>query len=309
MATFIQGWLRLNYIKHNEMHMGKLMKQLALFSSGKSFKFMIAGMVLLVFCAKAEAQGDLLISPLRVIFEGSKKSQEINLANVGKDTATYAISVQDIRMNDDGSFEQITMPDQGQNFAGPYLRFFPRKVTLAPNEAQVVKIQLIKTNELKPGEYRSHLYFRAVPDEKPLDDKPSKKDSGSISIALKPIFGITIPTIIRIGDYDGNATLSDAVLDRSGATPTVSFTFNRTGSMSVYGELTVNYVTTGGKSTQIKIVKGIGVYTPNKIRRFKVELNGDNSPVDFHKGTLHLNYAMQMSDKSIKNVELDLPLK
>ena len=77
-----------------------------------------------------------------------QKFQEINLANVGKDTSIYVVSVIDIRMKDDGSFEQITVPDSGQNFAGKYLRFFPRRVTLAPNEAQVVKIQLIKTNEI-----------------------------------------------------------------------------------------------------------------------------------------------------------------
>src|ERR1700740_1244635 len=133
-------------------------------------------LVLGIFALQAShamAQGDLLISPLRIVFEGSKKSQEINLANVGKDTASYVISVVDYRMKEDGSFEEIKVADSGQNFAGPYLRFFPRKVSLAPNEAQVVKIQLIRTNEMKPGEYRSHLYFRSVPDERPLGEKPA----------------------------------------------------------------------------------------------------------------------------------------
>src|ERR1700742_4588008 len=89
-----------------------------------TIKTFVCGIVLLCAGAKANAQGDLLISPLRVIFEGSKKSQEINLANVGKDTATYVISVQNIKMNEDGSFEQITTPEPGQNFAAPFLRFF-----------------------------------------------------------------------------------------------------------------------------------------------------------------------------------------
>src|ERR1700759_3369511 len=78
--------------------------------------------------SQAKAQGDLLISPLRIVIEGSKKSQEINLANVGKDTATYVISVQNIKMNEDGSFEQITQPEPGQNFADTFFRLFPRKV-------------------------------------------------------------------------------------------------------------------------------------------------------------------------------------
>gem|GEM_PF-5683234 len=40
----------------------------------------------------AVAQGDLLIAPKRIVFDGSKRVEEINLANIGKDTATYTIS-------------------------------------------------------------------------------------------------------------------------------------------------------------------------------------------------------------------------
>ncbi len=260
-------------------------------------------------CVAAHAQGDLLISPLRIVFEGSKKSQEINLANVGKDTATYVISVVDIRMNEDGSFEKIDTPDEGQKFAGPFLRFFPRKVTLAPNEAQVVKIQLIKTNELTAGEYRSHLYFRAVPDERPLGERPAKKDTGSISIQLTPIFGITIPCIIRIGDYTTDLAISDLSLT-TGANdvPMINMALKRIGNMSVYGDIKVDYVSPGGKTTQVKLVKGVGIYTPKLVRRFSAQLDNDNK-VDYHKGKLHVTYVMQLNDKSVKNVEAELPLK
>ena len=131
-------------------------------------KILLWGLLLLFFGPQLYAQGNLLVAPRRLIFDGSKKYQEINLANVGTDTATYMISVMDIRMKEDGSFEQITEPDSGQNFAGKYLRFYPRKVILAPNESQVIKIQLVKTNELSTGEYRSHLYFRSEPNVRPL---------------------------------------------------------------------------------------------------------------------------------------------
>src|ERR1700733_5980673 len=79
-------------------------------------KKILIGVLFVFFSQYAMAQGDLLISPMRVVFEGAKKSQEINLANVGKDTATYEVSVKDIRMNEDGSFTEITEPDSGQNF-------------------------------------------------------------------------------------------------------------------------------------------------------------------------------------------------
>ena len=110
-----------------------------------------------------EAQGNLLITPRRVVFEGTKKNEELNLANTGSDTATFNVSMVQYRMKEDGAFEEIKEPDPGQNFADKYVRFFPRSVTLAPNESQVVKMQLYRTTELQPGEYRSHVYFRAVP--------------------------------------------------------------------------------------------------------------------------------------------------
>lgn len=265
---------------------------------------------ILLCTTRAFAQGDLLISPLRIVFEGAKKSQEINLANVGKDTANYVISVIDIRMKEDGSFEEITEPDSGQNFAGKYLRFFPRRVSLAPNEAQVVKVQLIKTNELAAGEYRSHLYFRSVPDEKPLGETMTKKDSTSLSVHLVPIFGISTPVIIRIGENTAQVRISDMALQKGAGTAAsrLSFKFNRTGNMSVYGDLKVEYISPGGKSTQLKLVKGVGVYTPNEARRINIDLDADKN-IDFSKGKLHVVYTLQTNDKSVKTADAELVLQ
>ena len=285
-------------------------------------KVVINSLVLILMASAAMAQGDLLISPLRIVFEGPKKSQEISLANVGKDTSTYSVSVVNIRMREDGSFEEITVPDSGQNFAGEYLRFFPRKVTLAPNEAQVVKVQVIKANMLAPGEYRSHVYFRAVPDEKAVPEKPKEvkelvgkeadsinksTDTGSISIALKPIYGITIPVIIRVGENNGDVALSDVAFNMADQNPILSFSFNRLGNMSVYGDIKVEYVVAGEKPTQVKLVKGVGIYTPNKVRHLNIALDKVEN-VDFHKGKLMVTYTLQTNDKTPKTVQTEVAL-
>jgi len=81
------------------------------------------------------AQGDLMIYPKRIIFENLKRAQELSLLNNGKDTARYVISVVQISMKADGSFQTISEPDSGQNFADKNFRFFPRAVVLAPNES------------------------------------------------------------------------------------------------------------------------------------------------------------------------------
>lgn len=253
---------------------------------------------MIFYSISATAQGNLLVTPRRVVFDGQKKTQELNLANTGRDTAKYIVSIMEIRMNENGTFEKIIEPDSGQVFASNYLRFFPRSVILAPNEAQLVKIQLIKYNQLEPGEYRSHIYFRAVPDEKPLGDEEHVKDSGTIAITLVPIFGLTIPVIIRVGESTAGVSFSDLSFSITGdTTPGINMVFNRTGNMSVYGDITVEYISPQGKVTSVGFVKGVAVYTPTRKRQFHIDLNKPPD-VNYHTGKLRVIYSAQTDGKT-----------
>jgi hypothetical protein len=276
----------------------------------KSFITFLAGMIFICssFPVPVFAQGNLLITPRRVVFEGSKRSMDLNLANTGQDSATYAISMVQIRMKEDGGFETITEPDPGQHFADKNIRFFPRSVTLGPNEAQVVKIQAIRMNELSDGEYRSHFYFRAIPKTNPLGEEAEVKDSTSISVKLTPIFGITIPVIIRVGEYSANITLSEIALQTVNDTiPRLSMSFNRSGSMSVYGDLTVEHVSPQGKITRVGVANGIAVYTPNTVRRFQLILNKIPG-IDYKSGKLQIKYSAPSDVKPVRYAEAELNL-
>lgn len=255
-----------------------------------------------------QAQGNLLITPRRVVFEGTKKTQELNLANTGKDTAKYNVSIVQYRMKEDGSFQEITTPDEGQNFADKFIRFFPRTVTLAPNEAQVVKMQLIKTDQLMPGEYRSHVYFRAVPKQTALGTEEKAKDSTAIGVKLIPIFGITIPVIIRSGESSLKVSLTDLKLEIiSDTIPRLQLAFNRTGNISVYGDLLVEHLSPQGVVTKVGTVKGIAVYTPNQVRKFQMDLD-KNAKVDYHSGSIKITFSSQSDAKSEKFTEAELKL-
>jgi P pilus assembly chaperone PapD len=277
----------------------------------KSFLVMLIGLTgfFTISSADAYCQGDLLITPRRIVFEGSKRSMDLNLANTGKDTATYAISVIEIRMKEDGGFETITEPDPDQRFASRFIRFFPRSVTLPPNEAQTVKIQLTRTNELQPGEYRSHFYFRAVPNARPLGEETKAKDTTSISVMLTPIFGITIPVIIRVGESTANVTLNGLGLEMVNDTiPTFSLVFNRKGNMSVFGDISVDHISPQGKVTRVGVANGVAVYTPNTRRQFRFILN--NVPgVNFKTGTLRVIYSASSDVKPLRLAEAELTLK
>jgi len=270
-------------------------------------QFPLAFLVLLI-TQQSIAQGNLLITPRRVVFEGATKTQELNLANTGSDTARYNVSIVQYRMREDGSFEEITEPDPGQNFADKYIRFFPRSVTLAPNEAQIVKMQLTKTNLLSPGEYRSHVYFRAVPKERALGEEESNPDTTGISVRLVPIFGITIPVIIRVGESDTKVSFSDLKFEVIQDTINrLYLTFNRSGNMSVYGDIRVNHISPEGRSTEVGVVKGIAVYTPNQIRRFQMDLRTTEG-VNYREGRLEIVYTTQSDLKPEKLAQGTLPL-
>ena len=261
------------------------------------------------FPGETNAQGDLMITPRRVVFDGSKRSMDMNLANTGQDTAIYAISLVQIRMTEDGGFETITEPDPDQRFADRFIRYFPRSVTLGPNETQVVKIQLIRSNELTPGEYRSHFYFRAVPKIKPLGEEGAPVDSSTISVRLTPVFGITIPVIVRNGETSVKVTLSDLSLELVNDTiPRVSMVFNRTGNISVYGDIAVDYISTQGKIIRVGIANGVAVYTPNIKRRFLFNLNKVPG-VDFRTGTLRIIYSAPSDVKPVRYAEAELALQ
>lgn len=262
----------------------------------------------LLFSSNSFCQGNLLITPKRVIFEGSKRIEEINLANIGKDTATYMISFLQFKMNDDGKFEQTNEDDSNQNYANKNLRFFPRKVTLGPNEAQSVKIQVIKKNELPTGEYRSHLFFRAVKNPKPLgeEDESVRKDS-VISIHITPLFGISIPIIIRSGETYSKINIANSSFKmEKDSLPILKMTFNRTGNISSYGDITVDYISTEGKVTNVGLIKGLAVYTPNIKRNISLILN-KMPGIEFKSGKLHIVYSDE-SPRPVKIAEEEIIL-
>ncbi|WP_159039855.1 molecular chaperone [Christiangramia fulva] len=243
------------------------------------------------------AQGDLLIFPKRIVFEGTRnRVQTLNLNNSGTETTTYRISYIEIKMDVDGKFQKITEPDSLQYFASPYLRFFPRSITLAPKETQVIKIQLTKTGELQPGEYRSHLYIQALPKEDALES-PKKGKTEGIKINLTPIYGISIANIIRVGNPNAEVTIENTSFEKfKGSIPIVSMDFRRKGNASVYGDIIVKHISPDGKETEVAKMKGFAVYTPGSLRKTRIKLLAPEE-INYNSGTLKISYYSQKKPK------------
>ncbi len=256
---------------------------------------------------QSNGQGDLLITPKRLVFDGTKRMEEINLANTGKDTATYAISFVQYKMDEEGKFLPVTEDDSSQRFAHKNLRFYPRTVTLAPNEAQSIKVQVLRVNELAPGEYRSHLYFRSTDDKKPKAAQTVASSDSGISIQLTPVFGITIPMIIRNGATEVTGEFANANLswdDRQ--VPVLNISLLRKGNISLYGDITVNHTAPNGKVSKVGFVRGMAVYVPNDKRNLHLPLDA-GAGINLKAGKLSVVYSDQ-SPKSLKICEAEISL-
>ena len=272
-------------------------------------KLVIVLIAIVALSFQSLAQGDLLITPTRVVFEGNKQKEELNLVNTGNDTAIYSISFVQYNMKEDGSFVMIEKPDSGQMFADPYLRIFPRRVTLAPREPQVISLQYRRKADMPAGECRSHLYFREEKENKPLGLENTVTDSTSLKVQLIPIFGLSIPIIIRTGAVNVTATLSDLKMEIQRDTiPYLKLAINRTGNISVYGDILVEYIPAQGKSYQIGTVKGVGVYTNINKRNISIKLN-KTPGTTLQNGKLKVQYLSNTEIKRVVYSEGEMDIK
>jgi P pilus assembly chaperone PapD len=219
------------------------------------------------FLSPAQAAGDLLIAPTRVVLDG-RRGTEVILNNIGSEEATYRISLELRRMNDQGRLDDVEVADANdkEKAALEIIRFAPRRVTLPPNQPQSIRIGLQPNETLPDGEYRAHMLFRAIP-KTPAATEGQDAANG-LKIQLIPIYGITIPVIVRKGNLQGTAALANLRLGKDNDGPTLEFDMVRNGDKSVFGEI---HVTKPGVSEPIWMEKGIAIYP--EISSRKVSLN------------------------------------
>ncbi|MEO6432752.1 MAG: molecular chaperone [Sphingomicrobium sp.] len=208
----------------------------------------------LAFSAPATAGvGDLLVAPTRLVLNGSRGS-EVIIKNVGTETATYRISVELRRMMPNGSLSDVVEASAEEITARDMIFYAPRKVTLPPNQPQSVRVSARVPGNLPDGEYRVHLLFRAIPDPKPVTDTG---EAQGIGFRLTPIYGVTIPVIVRLGNLQAKAGIADVRLADIGGRKVIAIDLTRAGNRSTYGEIRV---LKDGVKEPIAELKGVAVY-------------------------------------------------
>lgn len=214
--------------------------------------------------------GDLLVAPTRLVLDG-RKGTEVILNNIGEEPATYRISVEFRRMTPDGGLVDVTEPTEQDKVAQEMIVYAPRRVTLVPRQPQSIRIAARAPQGLADGEYRVHLLFRAIPPPTPVSAGPEAQQKG-LSFALIPVYGVTIPVIVRLGNLEAKAGIANVHLDKKDGQAAVSLDLSRSGARSTFGEVRV---LKPGFKDPIAIQKAVAVYTELNARKVTIPLSED----------------------------------
>lgn len=208
--------------------------------------------------APAAAAPDLLIAPTRVVLDG-QRGAEVVLNNTGDAPETYRVSLELKRMAPDGQL--ITIAEDTANPAErqalDMISYAPRRVTLAPHQPQAIRIGVRPPAGLVDGEYRAHLLFRGLPETKSVTEI-APENTGGVSIRLTPIYGLSIPIIVRQGRLEGAARIGDVALVDTPEGTAFNIHLTRTGERSIYGQLRVRRA---GSDQPVTLANGVAIYT------------------------------------------------
>lgn len=219
------------------------------------------------------AAGDLLVAPTRIVLDGPRGA-EVVLNNIGAETATYRISLELKRMREDGSLEEIEPENANpaERAMLDMLFYSPRRVTLPPNQPQTIRLGVRAPEGLPDGEYRAHMLFRAVRDPVPAVVDPAAPAPTGVSISLTPVYGVTIPIIVRQGSLVATAAIANPRIESSGDEHALRFDLSKQGNRSVYGEVIVERP---GAAEPLLQARGIAIYAERDSRVVTIPISAE----------------------------------
>ena len=230
----------------------------------------LAASPLVAFSTAAQAGiGDLLVAPTRIVLDG-RKGAEIVLNNIGEEPATYRVSVEFRRMDANGGLADVNEPSAADKAAADMIIYAPRRVTLAPHQPQAIRIAARPPKGLPDGEYRVHMLFRAIPPANPVVQAAASEPAKGLRFQLTPVYGVTIPVIVRLGQLEAKAGIANVRLDKKDGNPVVSLDLSRSGERSTFGEVRV---LRPGVKEPLAVQKAVAVYTEINARKVSLPIS------------------------------------
>lgn len=243
----------------------------------------IASLFLMLVAGSARA--DMLISPTRMLLQQPGETANFILRNPSNGPRTYRLEWIEQTQTRDGVGERIPggapVPHPQ---ASPHLVFTPRQITVGANTNQTVRVSFRPEGDMKPGEYRSHLLFRVVPEiSEPISSSKLTDANKSVNLTLDMQMSIAVPVVVR---YQME-TLPEAHIAELKPIPSnannqgarLAVLLKQNGPTSAFGRVTVDLQTSPNSPVErIGMLENISIFPDVKERYLIVGLRDATFP-------------------------------
>ncbi|WP_261594807.1 molecular chaperone [Pseudoalteromonas holothuriae] len=203
----------------------------------------------LTVASSFSASANLLISPTRIVFDERTRTAKVYVINNSSERKMYRLQWQEKKAKSEGGYESL--PDLTSTSLSPMMRMSPSQISLAPGERQVVKLALRKPRDLAELEYRSHLRFKALPNEKNYSEK-------QLGITLNMVMSYSIPVIYRANKSIPKVRIADV---RVVQPDMLELKMLRTGKQSTFGLLEVLFTPENSQKQQrVAVLSNFSIY-------------------------------------------------
>ena len=125
-----------------------------------------------------------------------------------------------------------------------------------------------------------------------------------LHLQLIPIYGVTIPVIVRLGNLQATAAIANVELEKKDGKPMVGLELGRSGTRSTFGEVRVYKA---GVKDPIAVQRAVAVYTELNARHVSIPIDDDyTGPVE---GPVTVQYFETFEDGNEKVAETQAVLR
>ncbi len=191
--------------------------------------FLYAIFIFLPRISLAQAQ----VFPTHLTLTEEASSSYLNIKNVTEKTQTYRIELVKYKMSPDGMMKKSAIPD---TVLAELIKFSPKKISVAPNEKQIVRVMMTSFEQLKEGDEYIHIHFI------PVDDLASKDSSKSKSagFSLQARIAVAVPIVVRKGTEVFSGELKNLKISKGKAQDVeIKLNLKNKNSFSLYGDLDI----------------------------------------------------------------------
>jgi P pilus assembly chaperone PapD len=223
------------------------------------------------------AAANINITPRRVIFDATKRTEAVYVFNQGTTPVTVDVALIDNAMLSSGEIVPLArLAERGAEAVGtkvrsakPFVLAAPSRLILPPGQGKTVRVRATLADSGTTAEYRTHLTVTTVP---PADtgltaEQAAAADKGELVLRIQSVFGISIPLIVRGGTADATGGIGAITPATTRDGPALSVTLQRKGTTSLYGNIELRTA-----KEVVGAARGIAVYPETDERQAVVPL-------------------------------------